>query len=263
MSESRNIYQRINEVMKAIDYVQKDSDIDIPGGGKYMAVSHDQVTALARKEFVKNGIVVEPEQKKGTFVIKRDVSANVKMHLYSGDYKIHFVNIDNPEDRATVKITAHANDNGDKAPGKAVSYATKYAILKILSLETGEDDESRMADPYSPEQLAEYHELIESERAYEFYTFMQTLSPDTAAALHNTFPDGKKTQGKKAARELEVKGKDVFENTVDTVKQRLADQDISVIEITDEMGPLEKRLLMKRLTQFEIGQIRKIKEASL
>ena len=43
-------------------------------------------------------------------------------------------------------VEAHASDNGDKAPGKALSYATKSAILKTLSLETGENDESRVPD---------------------------------------------------------------------------------------------------------------------
>ena len=34
-------------------------------------------------------------------------------------------------------------DNADKAPGKAISYAFKYALLKTFALETGEDEESR------------------------------------------------------------------------------------------------------------------------
>ena len=46
-------------------------------------------------------------------------------------------------DKVTSTIEAHANDNGDKAPGKALSYATKSAMLKVFSLETGENDESR------------------------------------------------------------------------------------------------------------------------
>ena len=65
------------------------------------------------------------------------------MGLYSGTYEIHFVNIDNGEDRVISTIHSHANDNGDKAPGKAASYATKTAMLKVFSLETGENDESR------------------------------------------------------------------------------------------------------------------------
>jgi len=130
--------------MKAVQYVQKDSSIS-GGGANYKAVSHDQVVSVIRKELVNNGIVIFPNQVSGEFLIKRDLAATppVKMGLYSGTYEIHFVNIDNGEDRVISTIHSHANDNGDKAPGKAASYATKTAMLKVFSLETGENDESR------------------------------------------------------------------------------------------------------------------------
>ena len=130
--------------MKAVQYVQKDSSIS-GGGANYKAVSHDQVVSVIRQELVNNGIVIFPNQISGEFIIKRDLSATppVKMGLYSGVYEINFVNIDNGEDKVTSTIHSHANDNGDKAPGKAASYATKTAMLKVFSLETGENDESR------------------------------------------------------------------------------------------------------------------------
>ncbi len=52
--------------------------------------------------------------------------------------------MDEPTDRITVRLDAHADDYGDKAPGKALSYATKYAILKVLMLESGENEEGRI-----------------------------------------------------------------------------------------------------------------------
>ena len=144
MSNALNIYQRINNVMKAVQYVQKDSSVS-GGGANYKAVSHDQVVSVARQALVDNGVMIFPNQTKGEFLIKRDLSATppVKMGLYSGTYEINFVNIDDGNDKITATVEAHANDNGDKAPGKALSYATKSAILKVLSLETGENDESR------------------------------------------------------------------------------------------------------------------------
>jgi hypothetical protein len=53
------------------------------------------------------------------------------------------VNIDNPTDKVCVTVQAHAQDNGDKAPGKAMTYAVKTAVLKMFFFETGENDESR------------------------------------------------------------------------------------------------------------------------
>lgn len=137
-----NIYQRINAVMKEVTYVQKDREVS-GGGQNYKAVTHDQVVSVARAALVKHGIVVYPEQSAGEMLVMRDPSKDVKMHLYTGSYAVHFVNIDKPEDRMTVLVQAHANDNGDKSPGKAITYATKAAILKALLLETGENDEGR------------------------------------------------------------------------------------------------------------------------
>lgn len=136
MSEM-NIYQRINAVMKKITYIKKDAKVQ-----GYSAVTHDNVVSMVRAELVSNGIVIYPEQQESDLPIMRD-GKDIKMHLYTAEYLIHFVNIDKPDDRLTVKINSHANDNGDKAPGKALSYATKYAILKVFSLETGDNDESR------------------------------------------------------------------------------------------------------------------------
>lgn len=141
----RNIYQRINDVMKAVKYVQKDKQVSAPGQN-YKAVTHDQLLSAARQALVDNGVVIYPSQTKGKFLIMRDVNAKpepVKMGLYEGKYEINFVNIDKPEERITLKVQAQAMDNGDKAPGKALTYATKAAILKVLSLETGENEESR------------------------------------------------------------------------------------------------------------------------
>ena len=128
--------------MKKVKYVQKDKQVS-GAGANYKAVTHDQVVSVAREALVEHGVVIYPEQLNGEFIVKRDLKQDIKMHLYNGNYAIHFVNMDNPEDRISVTIEAQANDNGDKAPGKAVTYATKTAILKVLCLETGENDESR------------------------------------------------------------------------------------------------------------------------
>lgn len=143
--ETLNIYQRINAVMKDVQYVQKDSQVT-GGGANYKAVTHDQLVSVIRSSLVKHGIVLEVKQTKGEFLVMRDVNATpqpIKMGLYSGWYDVQFVNMDNPEERTIITVEAHAADNGDKAPGKALTYAVKSAIIKQFVLETGENDESR------------------------------------------------------------------------------------------------------------------------
>lgn len=133
-----NIYQRINKVMQEVKYAQKDANVQ-----GYRAITHDQVVATARQAFVNHGVVITPSQVHGNF----DEPVNgSKMRLYTGGYVISFVNMDKPEEKIDVTIEAHALDNGDKAPGKCLTYATKSAVLKVLWLETGENDESRAKD---------------------------------------------------------------------------------------------------------------------
>ena len=154
-----NIYQRINSVMQKVAYIQKDKQIS-GAGANYKAVTHDQVTSIVRPLFVDAGIVIYPEQLTSSMPIMRDVEKQIKMHLYEGSYNIHFVNIDKPDDRITVKIFAQANDNGDKAPGKSATYATKTAILKVLCLETGENEESREVEREASKTIDENAEAF-------------------------------------------------------------------------------------------------------
>ena len=135
-----NIYQRINAVRKAIGYVQKDKSVSAGASGSYKAVTHDAVTGMVRAALIEHGVVIVPSVLNATFHPKEP---DAKQRLYEATYQIEFVNIDDPADKIVTNQSAHALDNGDKAPGKAQSYATKYAILKLFNIETGEDDESR------------------------------------------------------------------------------------------------------------------------
>lgn len=134
-----NIYQRINAVRKAIGYVQKDKAVST-GGGSYKAVTHDAVTGMVRSALIEHGVIIVPSVLNAVFHPKEP---EAKQRLYEATYQVDFVNMDQPEERITINVNAHALDNGDKAPGKAMSYATKYAILKLFNIETGEDEESR------------------------------------------------------------------------------------------------------------------------
>jgi len=143
---SMNIYQRINAVRKAINYIQKDKSVSAGPAGSYRAVTHDAVTGMVRQHLVEHGVIIAPTLIESMFHPKEE---GAKQRLYSASYDVRFINMDAPDECLTIQIEADALDNGDKAPGKAISYATKYAILKLFNIETGEDEESR----YQREEL--------------------------------------------------------------------------------------------------------------
>lgn len=144
-----NLYQRINEIRKKVDYIQKDKSVGT-GGSSYRAVTHDAVTAILREHLIAFGIVCVPllvASKANENGIKTDGTRSNQFR-YDATYSFDFVNCDKPDEKLTIVIEAHAMDNADKAPGKALSYAKKYAVLKLFEIETGDDEESR----YAPEE---------------------------------------------------------------------------------------------------------------
>lgn len=259
--QSRNIYQRVNAVMQEVTYVKKDAVIT-GGGANYKAVTHDMVTAILRSSLVQNGIVIRLEQTGSEILVRRDVEKNVKMMLYSGTYNIHFVNIDKPEDFITVTVNAHAADNGDKAPGKAASYATKHAMLKLFSLETGENDESREAEPllHSDIQQANFEDLLSKQDGLGMAIFSQTVGHDVMSSLTNTFKKGEISSSKALLRELINKGFGVIEDTAAEICELIANDDPAVTELTDELEGMEKRLVAKQLSKSDIEHLKKLKQ---
>lgn len=142
---TKNIYQRIAAVMAEVKYVQKDAQVgEVGKSWSYKAVSHDNVTACVRPAFLDHGIVLTVSLVESALELTGASTKNgFPITRYRGRYQAEFVNIDSPEDKVIIFVDGYANDEGDKHPGKAMSYATKYAILKTLNLETGLGDEGR------------------------------------------------------------------------------------------------------------------------
>ena len=254
-----NIYQRINKVMATVEYVKKDALID----GKYKAVTHDQVVSVLRKAMVEQGIVVRISQLKGKYVQFRDLSVERKMHLYVGRYAIDFVNMDAPEDLVRAVVEGHANDNGDKAPGKAMSYAVKYAMLKTFSLETGESDESRSyeAPAFTELQQDEFNTILDKENALDYAVFTRKVGPDVMLGLQKTFPSGKISQMKALCKKLEAAGWDVLREYAQQIRVATDKDDVvGLAQITSELEPDEKRVLAGILRPEDITALKSAQE---
>ena len=138
-----NIHQRLHAVMKDIDYVQKG---DLKVNKQYKFVSHDAVTAKCRKAFVEHGVLTIPSVLE---ILQNGNKTTLKI-------EVKFTNIDDPEDFIPTISYGDGIDSQDKGIGKAYSYAVKYAYLKVLGLETGDDPERDSIDhiPTSNDEIA-------------------------------------------------------------------------------------------------------------
>ena len=127
-AKGKTLLQRLNAVQDEVDYVQKEKK----PGMRYSIVSHDAVTAKVRPLMVKWGVVYFPHVMKLEQVGNR---TQIQMN-------VRFVSVDDKDDFIDVTTAGYGIDDQDKGPGKAISYSIKYALLKTLGLETGDDPDT-------------------------------------------------------------------------------------------------------------------------
>lgn len=133
--------------MAELTYIQKGS---ARVNNQYKFVSHDQVSAAVHPMLVKHGIIILPS----VHEIKQEGNRTEIKLL------IDVVNADNTQDCYRLMAAGYGIDSGDKGPGKAVSYAYKYALLKIFCLETGEDPDHDANATYEPAKCSEFDAVI-------------------------------------------------------------------------------------------------------
>lgn len=132
-----NIYQKINEVMKNIEYLAKDDKVEF-GTTKYKAISEEKVTTAVRDQLVKQGIVIIPvsQEAENKELIRTEKSVNM---LSSVHVRYRIQNIDDINDFIEVESNGTGVDTQDKGVGKAMTYAYKYMLLRTFAIPTGED----------------------------------------------------------------------------------------------------------------------------
>ena len=128
-----NIYQKIAAVTAAIETpLQKDKEVKLRGDSGYSYISHDAVTLAVRKPLSEQGVIVRP-----TVLECKNDGNRTEMRI-----SVDFINADAPEEKITVESIGYGVDPSDKGPGKAYSYAVKYAYLKLFMLNSDDDIEA-------------------------------------------------------------------------------------------------------------------------
>lgn len=143
--EELNLYQRIAEVMKAINYLQKDDKVEF-GSTKYKAISEEKVTTTVREQLIKWGLVIFP-----TGQVSRKEG-----NITSVDTVYKIVNVDDPMEYETLASSGQGADTQDKGVGKAMTYAFKYVLMRTFAIPTGEDP-----DKISSDELTEQFKVEE------------------------------------------------------------------------------------------------------
>jgi len=147
-----NIYQKLLKIMEHVNYIEKEKT---KVNNNYRFVSHDAVSKKTSEAFIKYGVYAKPKIIKNKFTtieVEKNKNINnqvvvVKEIIFVCNVEVEydFINVHKPDERITgINGLGQGIDNQDKACGKAISYACKYALLKAFGIETGDYPEKNI-----------------------------------------------------------------------------------------------------------------------
>ena len=153
--EKLNIYQKMLAITEEITAVAKNLSVSY-GQSSYKAVGEADVLAAVKPIEIKHGVYSYPHHRKLTKedeLVKSDGKLTIFMRL---ETTYRFVNVDKPEEYIDIVTYGDGTDSQDKAPGKAMTYSDKYALLKAYKIITGDDPDQKASESMTkPKKPAE------------------------------------------------------------------------------------------------------------
>lgn len=159
-----NIYQKMSEATSQINKVAKNLSIG-KGENRYKAVGEADVLQAVKPIEVALGIYSYPYSRE---IVEKDILTT--SNNYNGKITekntfflrvktvYRFINTHDISQFIDMITYGDGFDSQDKAPGKAMTYADKYALLKAYKIETGEDP-----DQGESKQLSKHNSNMSSE----------------------------------------------------------------------------------------------------
>lgn len=141
-----NIYEKMLAATVEVGNVAKNLEVGI-GKNRYRATGEADVLAAVKKIEAKYGIYSYPISRK---IVASDTYTTTKTYDNGNSAEsttlfmrleivYRFLNIEKPDEYIDIVSYGDGVDTNDKAPGKAMTYADKYALMKAYKIITGDD----------------------------------------------------------------------------------------------------------------------------
>lgn len=167
-SKFPNIYEKMLNITSELTAVAKNLLVG-EGRNQYKAVGEADVLAAVRpleakhrvysypfdREIVDSQLMIKEKEWKGNVTKTQQQFIRIKT-IY------RFVNIDNPEEHIDITSYGDGVDSQDKAPGKAITYSDKYALLKAYKILTGDDPDQYKSEDGQFTSNNQYHAPVDN-----------------------------------------------------------------------------------------------------
>lgn len=143
-----NIYEKMSAITAEIKRIPKNLTVGT-GKNQYKAVAEGDILAVVKDAEKKYKVFSYPHSHKivdsRTLVTKNEYGEKESQFVRI-EAVYRFVNMEDPKEFVDVNAFGDGVDSLDKAPGKATTYADKYALMKAYKVETGEDTDCGASD---------------------------------------------------------------------------------------------------------------------
>ena len=150
-TKEMNIFQKMEAITNELGFVAKNLNVAVSKNNSYKATGEVDVLEAVKPLENKYGVY--------SYAIDREIieSDTLTQNTQYGEktslflrmkVTYRFVNTDNPQDYIETISFAEGIDSGDKASGKAMTYADKYALMKAYKISTGEDPDQKASEEY-------------------------------------------------------------------------------------------------------------------
>lgn len=158
-----NIYEKMSAAMAEIARVPKNMVVGT-GKNQYKAVAEADILKAVKEAESKYKIFSYPLEhtvvESKSLISKNDYGEKESQFVrVKAVYR--FVNMEDPKDALEVTAFGDGVDTLDKAPGKATTYADKYALMKAYKVETGDDTDRSASDDLSGHDIWKIKQRIE------------------------------------------------------------------------------------------------------
>lgn len=137
-----NIYQKMECITAELGTVAKNLDVKAGKNNSYKAVSERDIIDAVKPIEHKYGIYSYPCSREilESSILESENDYGKKSTFFTRIKTTYmFVNTDNPDERMTTEVFSEGIDPQDKGSGKAMTYADKYALMKMYKISTGDD----------------------------------------------------------------------------------------------------------------------------
>ena len=140
-----NIYEKLKAITSELGTVAKNLDVDTGKGKSYKAVQEYDILKAIKPLEEKHKVYSFPVEREivDSYIIEKETQYGTTKNQFMRIKTVYrFVNTEKPEEYVDTISYGDGIDSADKAPGKAMTYADKYALMKTYKIATGDDPDA-------------------------------------------------------------------------------------------------------------------------